>query len=352
MQKIVFFLLLLAVFSSCKKKETVSPGQGQGQGRRGGGPVTVEVTVIQPGMLQNIVQTTGTIIGNETVDLRPEVSGRVTGIFFNEGSIVEKGKLLLKVNDADLQAQLHRLEAQLKLLSDEEFRKRKLLEIKAVSQEEYDASLNQLMVSQAEKQLLQAQVAKTEIYAPFSGKIGLRSVSPGSYVVSNTIVASLQQVDPVKVEFDVPEKYSSLVKDGMDISFNLENSDTIFHGKVYARETSINPDTRTLKVRALAPNRQQLLMPGRFARVKLVLETFPEAITVPSEALVTDQAVTSVFVCKNNRARMTKVITGIRTDTEVQISEGIQPGDSLIVTGLMQLSKDAPVRPKPASFLK
>jgi membrane fusion protein (multidrug efflux system) len=195
-------------------------------------------------------------------------------------------------------------------------------------------------------------VAKTEIYAPFSGKIGLRLISPGSFVVSNTVVASLQQVDPVKVEFDIPEKYSSLVKDGMDISFTLENLDSVFHGKVYARETSINPETLTLKVRATASNRQQLLMPGRFARVRLVLETFPEALTVPSESLVTDQAVSSVYLCINGKAKYTKVLTGIRTDTEVQIREGIHSGDSLIVSGLMQLAKDSPVIPKPAFILK
>lgn len=347
MQKVFFILLFLAVMPSCRKKEEARPTQG-----RRGGPVSVEVKVIQPKLLQNVVQTTGTIIGNETVDLRPEVSGRVIGIFFDEGSFVEKGKKLLKLNDADLQAQIVRSEAQEKLLSDEEYRKQKLLDIKAVSQEEYDASLNQLKITRAEKQLLLAQVAKTEIYAPFSGKIGLRLISPGSFVVSNSVVASLQQVDPVKVEFDVPEKYSSLVKDGMDISFTLENLDSVFHGKVYARETSINTDTRTLKVRALAPNRQQLLMPGRFARVRLVLETFPEALTVPSEALVTDQAVSSVYLCSGGKAKFTKVVTGIRTDSEVQVMDGIHPGDSLIVTGLMQLAKDSPVKPKPAFIQK
>jgi len=339
--------MIMVVVSSCKKKEEAKPVQG-----RRGGPVSVEVIVIQPKMLQNVVQTTGSIIGNETVELRPEVSGRVIGIFFEEGSFVEKGKKLLKLNDAELQAQLLRLDAQEKLLSDEEYRKRKLLDIKAVSQEEYDASLNQLKINRAEKQLLLAQVAKTEIYAPFSGKIGLRLISPGSFVVSNTIVTTLQQVDPVKVEFDIPEKYSSLVKDGMDIGFTLENVDSVFHGKVYARETSINPDTRTLKVRALAANRQQLLMPGRFARVRLVLETFPEALTVPSEALLTDQAISSVFLCSNGKAKYTRVLTGIRTDTEVQIREGIQAGDSLIVSGLMQLAKDSPVKPKPAFIQK
>jgi membrane fusion protein, multidrug efflux system len=347
MQKVLVFILILAVVLSCKKKEEAKPVQG-----RRGGPVSVEVMVIQPKMLQNVVQTTGSIIGNETVELRPEVSGRVIGIFFEEGSFVEKGKKLLKLNDAELQAQLLRMDAQEKLLSDEEYRKRKLLDIKAVSQEEYDASLNQLKINRAEKQLLLAQVAKTEIYAPFSGKIGLRLISPGSFVVSNTVVTTLQQVDPVKVEFDIPEKYSSLVKDGMDISFTLENVDSVFHGKVYARETSINMDTRTLKVRATASNRQQLLMPGRFARVRLVLETFPEALTVPSEALVTDQAISSVFLCSNGKARYTRVLTGIRNDTEVQITEGIQAGDSLIVSGLMQLAKDSPVKPKPAFIQK
>jgi membrane fusion protein, multidrug efflux system len=347
MQKTLIFILILAAITSCKKKEEAKPVQG-----KRGGPVSVEVIVVQPKLLQNVVQTTGTIIGNETVDLRPEVSGRVIGIFFEEGSFVEKGKKLLKLNDAELQAQLVRLDAQEKLLTDEEYRKRKLLDIKAVSQEEYDAALNQLKITKAEKQLLLAQVAKTEIYAPFSGKIGLRLISPGSFVVSNTVVASLQQVDPVKVEFDIPEKYSSLVKDGMDISFTLENLDSVFHGKVYARETSINPDTRTLKVRALASNRQQLLMPGRFARVRLVLETFPEALTVPSEALVTDQAVNSVYLCIGGKAKYTKVLTGIRTDSEVQVKEGLQNGDSLIVTGLMQLAKDSPVKPKPAFIQK
>jgi membrane fusion protein, multidrug efflux system len=347
MQRLLFFMMFLVVIPSCKKKEEAKPNQG-----RRGGPVSVEVIVVQPKLLQNVVQTTGTIIGNETVELRPEVSGRVTGIFFEEGGFVEKGKKLLKLNDAELQAQLIRLDTQEKLLSDDEYRKRKLLDIKAVSQEEYDASLNQLKITGAEKQLLLAQVAKTEIYAPFSGKIGLRLISPGSFVVSNTVVASLQQVDPVKVEFDIPEKYSSLIKDGMDISFTLENLDSVFHGKVYARETSINADTRTLKVRALASNRQQLLMPGRFARVRLVLETFPEALTIPSEALVTDQAMSSVYLVSNGKAKFIKVLTGIRTDTEVQIREGIQSGDSLIVSGLMQLAKDSPVKPKPAFILK
>jgi membrane fusion protein (multidrug efflux system) len=347
MQRLLFFLLFLAVLPSCRKKEEARPSRSMR-----GGPILVEVKVATPRMLQNVVQTTGSIIANETVELRPEISGRVTGIFFNEGTPVEKGKMLVKINDSELQAQLKKLEAQEKLITDEEFRKRKLLEIKAISQEEYETSLNELNVLRADKQLLRAQIDKTEIYAPFSGKIGLRAISPGSYVVSNTSIAYLQQIDPLKVEFDVPEKYSSLVRDGMDISFNLEDSDSIFHGRVYARETSINADTRTLKVRAIVSNKQQFLIPGKFARISLVLETFREALTVPSEALVTDQLTSSVFLCKNGKALVTKVQTGIRTDTEIQITDGIQQGDSVIVSGLMQLSNGSQVKAKPASIQK
>ncbi len=347
MQKLLFFILLLAIFPSCRKKEEARPTRGMR-----GGPVLVEVQVATPRLLQNVVQTTGTVIANETVELRPEISGRVTGIFFKEGSPVEKGKMLVKINDSELQAQLKKLEAQEKLITDEEFRKSKLLEIKAISQEEYETSLNELNVLKADKQLLEAQINKTEIYAPFSGKIGLRAISPGSYVVSNTSIAYLQQLDPVKVEFDVPEKYSSLVRDGMDISFNLEDADSIFHGRVYARETSINADTRTLKVRAIVSNKQQFLIPGKFARISLVLETFREALTVPSEALVTDQLTSSVFLYKNGKAQVTKVQTGIRTDREIQITDGIQQGDSVIVSGLMQLSNGSQVKAKPASIQK
>jgi len=280
------------------------------------------------------------------VELRPEMAGRVTGIYFEEGSQVPQGKLLLKINDSEMQAQLKKLEAQEYLAGEEEFRKRKLLEIKAISKEEYDTALNQLKIVQAEKQLLQAQIAKSEIHAPFGGKIGLRTVSPGSYISASSVIATLQQLDPVKVEFTITEKYSLLVKEGMEVTFTLESSDIEFQGRIYARESSVDPGTRSMKVRARASNRGQLLLPGKFARVRLVLERYSEALTIPAEALVTELTSKSVFLFKNGKAKMTGVQTNVRTPTEIQITEGLNPGDTLIVTGLLQITDGTAVEAK------
>ena len=315
------------------------------QGKKGNktGVIQVEIKVVEPELLLNTVSSTGSIMANEKTEIRPEISGRIVKILFEEGAMVQKDKLLLKMNDSDLQAQLKRNEAQGILLKNDEFQKSKLLEIKAISQDEYDASKSLYLVNQADKQLLQAQIAKTEIYAPFSGKVGLRSVSVGNYIASNTLVATIQQLDPVKIEFDVPEKYSRFIKQGIGIEFTTDASDSTFSGKIYAVESSISTDTRTLKVRAICPNSSNVLKPGAFARVNLILERFPEALKVPSEAVVTELDGNSVFICKNGKAIAVPVTTGIRTDNEIQITKGIAPGDSLIITGLLQVTNGAPV---------
>jgi len=335
-------LFLLIGHTSCNKKNQADPGS---KGKKSG-PVLVEVRVAQPELLLNTVSSTGTIMANERAEIRPEISGRIVKILFEEGASVQKDKLLIKMNDSDLQAQLKRNEAQGILLASDEYQKRKLLEIKAISQDEYDAAKSLMLVNQADKQLLEAQIAKTEIYAPFSGKVGLRAVSVGNYVASNTLIATIQQLDPVKIEFDVPEKYSSYLKPGLEISFGIDASDSTFMAKVYAVESSITAETRTLKVRALCSNRANLLNPGTFARVNMILQRFPEAIKVPSEAVVTVLDGNSVFVCKNGKAVSVPVTTGIRTDSEIQIVQGVSIGDSLIITGLLQLTNGAPVMVK------
>jgi len=338
--KTIVFGLLAFVVWSCNTKSADTSKQGKG---RKSGPTAVEIKVIKPEVLENAIQVSGSIVANEKAEIRPEVSGRVIDIRFKEGSLVKKGELLVKMNDSELQAQLKKNLVQEKLLSSDEFRQKKLLEMKAISQEEYDVTLNQLNMIQADQQLLKAQIAKTEIYAPFSGKVGLRTVSPGNYIVSNTLVAVLQQLDPVKIEFSVPEKYSFLVKNNMPVKFQVENMDSTFSGTVYALESGIETETRTMKVRATCPNPSALLLPGTFARVTLVLEKFNEALMVPSQALTTELKGNSVFICKNGKAKTVPVVTGIRTDSQVQVVSGLQSGDSLITTGLLQISNGSPV---------
>lgn len=330
--------LMFSLVACNKKKQDESAKKG-----KKGGPVSVEIKVIQPELLLNTVSATGTILANEKAEIRPEISGRIVKILFEEGATVQKDKLLIKMNDSDLQAQLKRNEAQGILLASDEYQKRKLLELKAISQDEYDAAKSLLLVNQADKQLLEAQIAKTEIYAPFSGKVGLRTVSVGNYIASNTLVATIQQLDPIKIEFDVPEKYSGYIKPGLEINFSIDASDSSYMAKVYAIESSITTETRTLKVRALCSNRENVLNPGTFARVNMILERFPDALKVPSEAVVTVLDGNSVYICQNGKAKEVPVTTGIRTDNEIQITKGITAGDSLIVTGLLQVTNGGPV---------
>ena len=331
-------ILMFSLMACNKKKQDESAKKG-----KKGGPVSVEIKVIQPELLLNTVSATGTILANEKAEIRPEISGRIVKILFEEGATVQKDKLLIKMNDSDLQAQLKRNEAQGILLASDEYQKRKLLELKAISQDEYDAAKSLLLVNQADKQLLEAQIAKTEIYAPFSGKVGLRTVSVGNYIASNTLVATIQQLDPIKIEFDVPEKYSGYIKPGLEINFSIDASDSSYMAKVYAIESSITTETRTLKVRALCSNRENVLNPGTFARVNMILERFPDALKVPSEAVVTVLDGNSVYICQNGKAKEVPVTTGIRTDNEIQITKGITAGDSLIITGLLQVTNGAPV---------
>jgi membrane fusion protein (multidrug efflux system) len=332
-------LILTALTVSCKEK----PKAGPAGGARRAGAVNVEVLVIKPDTMVNAFYSTGSLLPNEKVEIRNEVSGRITGIYFEEGAEVKQGTLLLQINDRDLQAQLNKNSVQEKQARDEEYRKRQLLEIKAISQEEYDVVSNALKSVQAERQILDAQLAKTQIFAPLSGKIGLRNVSPGTYIPSNTVIATLQQVDPIKVEFSVPEKYTHLIKPGMEIGFGMDYTEERFTGRVYAVESGVDEATRTIRVRATCPNGKRLLVPGTFARINAVLESIPDAIKVPSEAIVGDITGNKVFVVRKGMARSVPVFAGIRTERDVQITSGLQPGDSLIITGLLQVNDGIPV---------
>ena len=331
---VMLSICMIGLTFSCKEKPKAGPAAG---GKRSGS-VTVEVLVIKPDTLLNIIYSTGTLLPNEKVELRNEVSGRITGIYFTEGTEVKQGTLLMKINDQDLQAQLNKNSVQEKLASDEEARKLQLLAIKAISQEEYDVVANTLKSVQADKKILEAQIAKTQIFAPLTGKIGLRNVSPGSFIPSNTLIATLQQVDPIKIEFAVPEKYTSLIRNGMEISFGMDYTQESFSGKVYAIEPGIDESTRTVKVRATCSNARRLLVPGTFARISVVLENIPNAIKIPSEAVVGDIAGNKVFIVSGGKAKSVPIFSGIHTEKDIQILQGLQPGDSLIVSGLLQIN--------------
>jgi membrane fusion protein (multidrug efflux system) len=321
--------------------------EGQPAGAAGGGaapPLPVNGVVVSPAQLENRLIFTGSILPNESLELRAEASGKIARIYFEEGKTVKKGQLLLEINDDELVAQLEKQKYNRKLYQDIEFRQRKLLEKDAISQEEYDNALNRLNTTLADIKLLEAQLAKTRIYAPFDGIIGFRFVSEGAYISPNTTVATLYNLNPAKVEFNLPGRYSTQVRAGKKIRFTVESDPRTFEGEVYAVEPQIDLNTRTLKVRALASNPEGVLLPGQFVRVELILETIDNALLVPSEALIPDLQGHKLLISQAGRVREQRVEIGIRTDREVEILSGIQPGDTVITTGILQLRPGAAVR--------
>lgn len=337
---IVVIILILLAIPKLKSTEvkTKSPDRGAAD------PLTVKAHITKFDVLDNKVLTTGTILANEEVELKSEASGKITKIYFQEGSSVNDGDLLVKINDADLRAQLQSAKSRLELQKDTEYRQKQLLEKEAISQEDYDMTANQLEVNQAEVELIKAQIDKTEIRAPFSGIIGLKNVSEGSFVDNTTIIASLQNINPIKIDFSIPERYFTMVNVNDNINFTITGSSKNYVGKVYAIEPKIDPVTRTLKLRAMCPNTGREILPGTFANVELVLKKIENAILIPSEALIPDIKGQKVFVFRNGKAQPVQVETGIRTDQDVQLTSGISEGDTIITTGILQLKPGVPVK--------
>jgi len=346
MKNNTFLLLILvaissALFISGCTKSTGNPKEFAKGKETPAVPVTGWVVKTQE--FDNKIEVVGTILPNEKVDLKSESGGRVTGIYFKEGAWVKKGDLLLRIYNNDLHAQLKKNKIQQQLATKEEERKRKLLDIKGISEEEYDISKNALEALKADAELIEAQLRKTEILAPFNGVIGLRNISEGEILSTSTLIASLQQVDPIKVEFDIPEKYSYNVNQGATIDFTISGSDQIYKGVVYAVEPMIDVNTRTLKVRARCSNKNQKLKPGSFIKIDLVLNKKGNSILVPSEAVVPGLKGQKVYVATNGIAISRKVRTGIRTDNSLEITEGLNEKDTVITSGIMQLKDSVKV---------
>ncbi|HEV7231503.1 MAG TPA: efflux RND transporter periplasmic adaptor subunit [Bacteroidia bacterium] len=335
---IVILIVIKVVFLSAKPGGSSSAKPGKPA------PSNVTVTVVKTTSFETKIMATGTTLSNEEVDLKPESSGKIVQLLFKEGDRVSAGALLLKLNDADLVATLKKLELQEKIAKDKEGREKKLLEIKGVSQEEYDMSLSNVQSIEADMEFTKAQIGKTEIRAPFDGVIGLKSVSEGSYVSPTVKIASIQQIDPIKIDFFIPEKYSGVVHKGQKLTFKIQGQKESFEGEIYAIEPKIDVATRTLQLRARCPNKQGKILPGSFAKIDLVLNETANSIFIPTEALIPVLKGQNVFLYKNGAAQPRKVETGVRTDANIEITDGLQAGDTVITTGIMQLKPGAPVK--------
>lgn len=344
-------VILIAVFVAYRvnKNKAQKAGPGAGAGRGPGGPasvLTVNGIVTKAENFSNSLAIAGTIEANEQVDIRSEVSGLVTEIQFNEGTNVSKGKVLLKINDLELQAQLSQALTKQKLAQETEYRAGKLLEKEAISKEEYDVALSELRSLQSQTQLIRAQLAKTLIRAPFSGKIGLRTISAGEYITPASNIARLVSTNPVKILFSIPEKYAGTIKLNTQISFTVAGSNTPYSGTVYAIEPGIDMSTRTLQLKAKASNNNGELLPGSFAKIDLPLSNVNDAILIPTESIIPVLQGKKVYISSNGKAKEVLVETGTRTDKSVLILSGLNIGDTVLTSGIMSLKNDIPVKVK------
>ncbi len=307
-------------------------------------PISVSGVVVRPAPLENVVRSSGTVIASESVDLVAESAGRVEKIAFQEGGHVRKNQLLLKINDDDLQAQLRKTTLQIQLASDQEERQQQLFEKSAVSREQYDIALNLVNTLKADRDNLVASIRKREVRAPFDGVAGLRYVSEGGYVTQSTRIASLQKLNPLKVDFAIPEKYAGQVSVGDLVEFSSDETKLRFTGKLYAIEPKIDPSTGTLQLRAMCGNSAGKVFPGAFVHIDLRLLRIEDALMVPTQAVIPVFKGQTVLLRRNGVVVTVPVRTGIRSATSVQITEGISAGDTVITTGILQLRPGIPVQ--------
>lgn len=347
MKKIIIYLILIVVIvllgwnkysRSQKSSEQAGPPKNM--------PVMVSTYTVATQTTSHQISSTGNILAEEEVVLYPETQGRITQIAFTEGSEVNKGALLIKLNDADLQAQLKKAQSTLRLKDDTEKRSRQLLDKGAISQETYDIARNELNSIQADIDLIKEQIRKTEIRAPFSGRIGLRNVSEGSFVNSSTRIAALQNISQVKIEFSVPEKYAASINNGSTIQFNTDGKSTPVAARIYAIEPKVDEVTRNVIMRAICANPNRSLLPGAFVRVMVPVEANKNAVLVPTQAVVPILKGQKVFVVQGDSAVERKIKTGIRQDKYIEVTEGLNNGDKVVVEGVMYMKPGAKVKVK------
>lgn len=305
----------------------------------------VDVVVAEGENIDNIIRIPGEVLPFEKVDLYAEISGRVRKIYFQEGKEVRKGELLLRIDTDILEAQRNQVKVDLDLAKKDEKRKRELLESKALSLELYEQAQSKLAALEAQLELLDVQIAKGSVYAPFSGVIGLRQVSEGAYLTTTTKISSIAQNKNVKIEFSVPEQYVALVESGQKIALTTAKDSTVYEAEVYAAEPMVDPVTRMLVIRAVLEG-DQSLYPGSFVSVSYDLGKINNAIMVPAVAIVPVLKGQNVWVIKEGKALSVPVETGIRTKDRVQISGAVKVGDTIAVTGLLGMREGMDVKAK------
>lgn len=338
-------LAISLLFSACSSKDK----KDEKTGSKGGKPAAaqasrVDAYVVKTSALFDNLELPGTLIANESTPVNPEISGRLVYLNATEGKTVGKGTLLAKIYDGDLKAQLNKLQVQLKVQEQTARRYEELLKIQGVSQQEYDLAKLDISNIQADMAIIRSNIMRTEIRAPFSGTLGLKQVSPGAYVTPATVLTTIRQNSQLKLDYTLPERYSGKVKVGAMVSFTSEGNNKTYNAKILATESGVTEENRSLMIRAMVTNNDGKLLPGQFVKVQTNFDPDPNAIMIPSQAVIPQARGKKVAVYSNGVADFRDVETGARDSANVQILSGLKAGDTIITTGLMSLKPKGKVQ--------
>jgi membrane fusion protein (multidrug efflux system) len=339
----IYFFASFIFLLSCNSDKKKEAAQNQRAGGSQRPPVRAEAMTVSATTLLDNIEIPGTIVANETTEIHPEVSGLITGIYFKEGAYVNKGATLFKLNDADLQAQLRKLQVQAKIAGQNENRSEELLKIGGISRQDYETTQLGVSNTSADISIIRTQIAKTVIRAPFSGKVGFRMVSVGAYVSPASVMTTISQTNNLKMDFTVPEKYIPQIKNGQFVNFKVDGTAKNYTGRIVATESNITETTRTMQVRAAVQGDAGGLTPGGFAKVVLNFAPDPNAIMIPTQAVIPQARGKKVYLYQGGVAKFVDVETGIRDSASVQITKGLKVGDTVLLTGLLSLRPEAKV---------
>lgn len=327
MNKILCILLVLGFITlSCKKEkkiiQTVTP------------PINVDIAIVNYDTLNKFIEVNGVVYAKDFLDIQPEVNGRIVYLNIPEGKYVSKGTLLARLNDEDLRAQLGQLEVQLDLAKINADRLKKLLDIKATTQSDYDIASTQIKSVEAQIAYTNSLIKKTYIYAPFDGIIGTKKISLGAYVSPQTVIANFEGVDGYKLDIELPAIYLNQVKKGDSVYIKTEESDKEITAAISIIESEINPNSQNVKVSCRLPSRHKM---GAYAKVRIEVEKNKAGFYVPSNLIFPEGSHKKLMLIKNGLPTFVEVLTGYRTNTLVEIVKGLSLNDSLVIKGSLFL---------------
>lgn len=332
---IIFPIFITMLGTSCKNDNQEQTKGGGGRAK----DVKAEGFVVKPEVFEQEYKASGTLLANEEIEIHPEITGRVTKIHFTEGSYVRKGQTLVSLFDADILAEIQKLKKQKALQQKLMQRQKELVDIGGISRQDYETTQTGIATIDADIDVQEAELRRTKIVAPFDGIVGIRSISTGAIVSPTTTIALLRQVNPLKMDFSVPEQYHSYIKTGKSVFFTVTGIEGNKVGTIKTVDPGADMTTRTVKIRATVPNSNRELVAGSFAEVMIPFQSNNDALLIPSQAVIPTTREKKVALVKNGKAELVTVELGARTEDKVEIVKGLQNGDTVLTTGLMQVKQ-------------